>query len=141
MRFHVDGKAFGRQQQSNIQVDEDKLHELGFQNEDDVREAVNDARATWAPRDTGRNYPDHMLFALHVHAAWFGAGALAAFVTLAVPATAPFLEKFLPLYALVYAVFALRRVYGGSKGRAWKRAAIIFPMSTRTPRFCDHPSP
>ena len=76
--------------------DEDaKAKELGFENIADLRESVNHAVLVWVPRVMfvllplfawlvalayGRidpNYLHHLIFAVHVHAAWFAAAAIA----------------------------------------------------------------
>ncbi|MGH8639496.1 MAG: DUF3667 domain-containing protein, partial [Burkholderiales bacterium] len=73
----------------------EELQKLGFQSEEELQAAVTEAQAKWTPRvmfvlvplfawfvhiacrRTGRYYPQHLFFALHVHAAWFAVGALA----------------------------------------------------------------
>ena len=120
------------------------VQELGFSNEQDLRDAANHARATWVPRamfllvpflawlvkvadrDAGKNYLQHLYFALHLQAAWFGAAALAALPAPIAPQVAGGLTSFvLPVFALLYTVAALRTAYGGSKARAWRRGVVV----------------
>jgi hypothetical protein len=115
------------------------LQRIGFQNEEELRLALGRAQATWMPRvmfvlvpffawlvqlarrRAGRTYPQHLQFALHAHAAWFGARAVAA--------TSPLLKSeiasqaltaFSLIYGAVYVALALRVVYGGTR-----RAAVL----------------
>jgi hypothetical protein len=78
-------------------------------------------------RRTGRHYPEHFHFGLHVHAFWFGLFAL----------TAPFewldnktLSNWLSLsriaVLLVYCVIAVRVAYGGGWWRSIGRTAGVF---------------
>jgi Protein of unknown function (DUF3667) len=79
-----------------------------------------------AARRSGRHYPEHLYFAMHVHAAWFFAGtiwAAAGFLTL------PYIHVTIGLLALVYsgAYFsrAFRRVYRTGLIRAILSTATI----------------
>ena len=77
-------------------------------------------------RKTGSNYPHHLYFALHVHAAWFAAAA----VVVAIRAmTGDRVGRFLSMLAMFYAAWyfvrALRVVYGLSLGRTLLRAVAI----------------
>jgi hypothetical protein len=120
------------------------VQKLGFSSEQDLRDAVNHARVTWVPRamfllvpflawlvkvayrDSGKNYLQHLYFALHLQAAWFGAAALAALPAPIAPQVAGGLTSFvLPAFALLYTVAALRTAYGGSKARAWRRGVVV----------------
>lgn len=69
-------------------------------------------------RRTGRNYPQHLYFALHVRAAWFAAGTIAAAAALV---SWPFFPQAVAALALAYAgiyvVLSFRAAYGGTKGR------------------------
>lgn len=76
----------------------------------------------WATRRQGHHYPQHLYFALHVHAAWFGILAVAEAIALA---RLPLLAQIAWWVALAavaaYATAAVRRVYGGGWGRAvWR---------------------
>jgi hypothetical protein len=121
-----------------------KLRTLGFQSEAELQEAVRHAQKEWAPRvmfvlvplcawlvqiacrRAHRNYPQHLLFSVHVHAALFAAGALATAARLIEVA---WLQNMLAglalLYGLVYVVLAFRNVYGGPIRRAVLRAALV----------------
>lgn len=122
-----------------------ELRRLGFQNEEELQETMRHAQATWAPRvmfvlvplcawlvhvvcrRSGRNYPQQLYFALHVHAALFAAGAVAA--AAAELTGNGFVEKafevLVVVYGLVYIVLAFRAVYGGPLRRAILRAAVV----------------
>ena len=120
------------------------LQRLGFESERALEEAIANTRAHWAPRlmfllvplyawlvgltwrRRRRNYPQHLYFALHVHAAWFAAGALVAVVRFAAPSIVPrSLEAFMVLYGFVYAVLALRLAYGVTISQAVMRMTPI----------------
>jgi hypothetical protein len=123
------------------------LRQIGFQSEAELREAVNHAYATWAPRamfvllplfawlvsallkPVGRNYPQHLYFALHVHAAWFAVGALGLLISLWLPPLADKAVSFAVLsYAVIYLILALMRAYGRTARQAFTRAAIVVPV-------------
>jgi hypothetical protein len=111
-----------------------ELERLGFESEEELDRSAQDAVGTWIPRamflllplfaglvaiarrPARRTYPQHLVFALHVHAAWFWGFAMATvgseIVDNAVVATA--LDGLSVAYALWYLVVALRAVYGGS---------------------------
>jgi uncharacterized protein DUF3667 len=63
---------------------------------------------------------------LHVHAAWFGAGAIAAAAALV---SWPFFAQAVPVLALAYAgiyvVLALRTAYGGTAWQTFGRAVVV----------------
>jgi uncharacterized protein DUF3667 len=122
----------------------EELRNLGFKSEQELREAMQHARHTWAPRvmfvlvplfgwlvhgayrRTGRNYPQHLYFALHVHAAWFAAGAFAAAAAL-VPW--PFFSQAIAALALgyagIYVVLASRTAYSATTMQAIRRALVV----------------
>jgi len=126
--------------------DEEKatLQQLGYSSERDMEEVVRHARNTWLPRamfllvpffgllvrlayrNAGQNYPQHLYFALHVHAAWFAAGALAGLAALTRSAT---LERMasvaLVVYGLGYTVVALRTAYGADRQRLFRRRCCL----------------
>ena len=138
--LHVELKNTGTQDEETVSG----LRSLGFENERDLQEAVRHAQATWTPRimfllvpfyawlvhlaarRTSRNFPQHLYFALHVHAAWFAAGAL---VALAKWLTPPVLAKGAEILALFYgtsyAVIAFRRVYAVTISQALLRTGGI----------------
>jgi uncharacterized protein DUF3667 len=122
----------------------DDLARLGFKSEQELQETAQRALHTWVPRvmfvlvpfsawlvlvvyrRSGRNYPQHLFFALHVHAALFAAGAVLAAARLTGNVVAARLVGLLAiLYAVVYVVTAFKNVYGGSLRRAVMRAAIV----------------
>jgi hypothetical protein len=122
----------------------DELARLGFSSEEEMRETVSHAQHTWAPRvmfvlvpfaawlvllvcrRSERNYPQHLFFTLHVHAALFAAGALLAAARLTNNTTVSVLfAAIVIVYAVVYVVMAFKNVYGGSWGKAVMRAAIV----------------
>jgi hypothetical protein len=111
-----------------------ELAERGFANEAELDQAVQEAVGTWIPRamfllvplfaglvmfarrPSQRTYPEHMIFALHVHAAWFWSFAVASVASgiVGMPAVESILSALALGYALWYLIVALRAVYGGS---------------------------
>ena len=105
--------------------------------------AIQEARAVWVPRvvfvlvpffawlvalvrrRSGRNYPSHFVFALHVHAAFFVSRAVVTLATLALPVVKPYAEGLLNLYVIAYLFLALRTAYGGSRARAARDTALV----------------
>jgi uncharacterized membrane protein YgdD (TMEM256/DUF423 family) len=110
----------------------------------EVRAAANEAINRWLPRvmfllmpifaalvmlvrrRSGRNYPQHMYFAMHVHAVWFFAGTLIALANIVV---VPYLSQVTKvggvLFILGHFALAFRNAYGtGIWGTLW-RAAIV----------------
>lgn len=79
-----------------------------------------------AARRSERNYPQHLYFSMHVHAAWFAAGAVA---SLAAAAAVPYLSRAVSascsLYAVAYFVAAFRRVYDVRLVPALVRTAAV----------------
>jgi hypothetical protein len=78
-------------------------------------------------RGSGYTYPQHLYFALHVHAAAFLANAVDSLFE-AVPTlafAAPFVDKAMELYIVAYFFIAFRRVYGTTiSGTLWRGLAI-----------------
>jgi hypothetical protein len=111
-----------------------ELQERGFASEEELRSAAQDAVGVWIPRamfllvplfaglvafarrPSHRTYPEHMVFALHVHAAWFWGFAMASVGSgiLASAAVGSVLSALSIGYALWYLIVGLRAVYGGS---------------------------
>jgi hypothetical protein len=111
-----------------------ELEQRGFESEEELRRAAQDAVGIWIPRAmfllvplfTGlvafarrpshRTYPEHMIFALHVHAAWFWGFAMASVASgiLESAAVGTVMSALSIGYALWYLIVALRAVYGGS---------------------------
>jgi uncharacterized protein DUF3667 len=81
------------------------------------------ALAAWR---SGRHYPEHLYFAMHVHAAWFFAGSVWAAVGFL---TVPYVHVVTGLLALVYAGTyfsrAFRRIYRTGLTRAILSTATI----------------
>ena len=109
---------------------EDEARKLGFANVAELREAVNHAIRAWIPRvmfillplfawfvalayrRIDRNYLHHLIFSVHVHAAWFAAAALSKAVELLSHPAGQALQQLAFVFATVYVVLAFRRVYG-----------------------------
>ncbi|HVZ21717.1 MAG TPA: DUF3667 domain-containing protein [Vicinamibacterales bacterium] len=74
----------------------------------------------WADRRHRRHFPQHLYFALHTHAAWFG---LLSVEEVALYARQPAVAQYAPMAAVagivVYTAIAIRSVYGVT----WMRAA------------------
>ena len=122
------------------------LRRIGFDSPVALREAVNDARTHWGPRAmfvlvpvfawlagraarrSRRHYPQHLYFALHVHAAWFAVAALVALAGLIVPAAVEDTLELIPVvYGFVYVALAFRTAYGTSVTQSLVRtAAVVF---------------
>ena len=111
-----------------------ELEQLGFESEEELDRIAQETVSTWIPRamfllvpiftalvafarrPSRRTYPEHMVFALHVHAAWFWGFAMASVASGIVENVAvdSILTALSIAYALWYLVVALRAVYGGS---------------------------
>jgi hypothetical protein len=124
------------------------LRDLGFASEAELQRSVNTALQDWIPRAmfvlvplfawfvalvrrrSGRKYPLHVIFSLHVLAAFFGIQALA--VALGAPMRGlAFVEPVLgilgAIVSAVYMTAAVRAVYGGTRGRALAHTlAVLF---------------
>jgi len=79
-----------------------------------------------AARRSGRHYPEHLYFSMHVHAAWFFAGivwAAAGFLTI------PYIHVIVGLAAILYCgnyfTRAFRRVYNTRPLRTFVGTAVI----------------
>jgi hypothetical protein len=121
------------------------IQQLGFATEEEVQQALNRALRTWVPRAmfvlvpvfgwlvsrvrrrSGRGYPHHVIFALHLFAMFFGAQSIAAAAGYLARNTtvAALLGAGSLLYAAVYMILAIRAVYGGTIARAAAHAAIV----------------
>jgi hypothetical protein len=121
---------------------------LGFATEEDLQRAVGEALRAWTPRAmfvlvplfawfvsgvrrrAQRNYPQHLIFSLHVFAAFFGVQALAtgAGHLAGSPWVSAVLSAGTVLYYVAYAAIALRAVYGGTFGRALGAAVIVLVL-------------
>jgi hypothetical protein len=113
------------------------LEKLGFSSEEELRTTVTAAQATWMPRvnfvlvplfawllsrvrrSSDRRYPQHLLFALHAHAAWFGVRALTDGVAILSPALLKnTLNAVSVFYGMAWVAIALREAYGITTRRA-----------------------
>ena len=129
--------------QTNAQ-DETGFRALGYANGAELAAAINAARETWLPRvmfvlvpifgwlvslarrGAHRHYPAHLVFALHVHAAWFAVRAVSTAVGQLLPKAAePGVDFLVFVYTFVYLVLALVGAYGGSRLRAVRDAIIL----------------
>lgn len=109
-----------------------------------IEHTVSEALTHWAPRAmfvlvpvfaglvmvavrrAHRNYPQHLYFALHVHAAWFAAACIATlFRIAALRYVTPAVANLAFVYGAVYFVVALRRAYDLSVAAAIVRAVLI----------------
>lgn len=83
-------------------------------------------------RRAGRNFPQHLYFALHLHAAYFGVAALTALPELLDHAVLNGVMSLLRLLFLaVYVTMAFRTVYGGRWRLAAARGAfVVFAYTT-----------
>jgi hypothetical protein len=77
-------------------------------------------------RKAGRNYPTHLYFALHVHAAYFALLALTTPLELLTRWAGVIGSLGRPLYALIYLAIAFRRVYEYGRISSAIRAAVVF---------------
>jgi hypothetical protein len=121
---------------------EAKAKELGFESIADLKEAVNHAVLVWVPRvmfvllplfawlvalayrRVDSNYLHHLIFAVHVHAAWFAAAAIAKTAELLSRPVGDALRLLVVVFAVVYAVLAFRRVYGATR-MSFARIAFV----------------
>jgi len=104
-----------------------------------VETAMHEAFTHWTPREMfllvpvfaafiaiamrgrERHYPQHLYFAMHVHAAWFfAAAALGALGSLKVPWLTTIASWFATIYGVSYLAIALRRAYDAS----WTRSIV-----------------
>ncbi len=120
------------------------LDRIGAMKGEEVAVRVRSAQKEWFPRvmfvlvpvcallvaavtrSTGRNYPQHLYFALHAHAAVFAALAFSPLVDLAhirwLSATAASLAT---VYWMWYPIVAFRTAYGGSWWLAVGRTVVV----------------
>jgi len=116
----------------------------GYRNLDEMRAATDAARVAWLPRvmfvlvpfvawlvararrSSGRGYPAHLVFTLHLYAAAFGVRAVTASLGAAGPSVLVDGLAFLTaIYVAGYTYLALRRAYGISRGLAVRDTAIV----------------
>jgi hypothetical protein len=126
---------------------ETELQKAGFASQDEAKRGANEAvlhripqamfvlvpffallvsLVTWG---SGVNYPQHLYFALHVHAAWYAVSALAQVAWLVPNARiGDTLRAIGVAYVVIYFVMAMKRVYRKSVLGALWRAAVIGPI-------------
>jgi Protein of unknown function (DUF3667) len=79
-----------------------------------------------AARHSGRTYPLHLYFAMHVHAAWFFAALVAALAgIISVPYVTSVVSIVAGFYALSYVVLAFRRAYSVGVAKAMLRMMAV----------------
>jgi hypothetical protein len=118
--------------------------ELGFENENALNAAVNHALIAWLPRvmfvllplfawfvavayrRVDRNYLHHLIFALHVHAAFFTAAALATLATLVSRPLGALVWLAVILYTMTYVILGFRGVYGKVRHSFVRIALVLF---------------
>jgi hypothetical protein len=114
----------------SFSADDDEAKKLGFENAAAMQQAINHALLSWVPRvmfvllpvfawlvalayrRVDRNYLHHLIFAVHVHAAWFAVLAIGKAVEVVSRPVGYALSLFAVVFAAVYVVLAFRRVYG-----------------------------
>jgi hypothetical protein len=124
-----------------------QLESRGFKNQQEARAAINQALAHYIPqaffilvpffallvwvvtRRSGLNYPQHLYFALHVHAAAFAISAISQ-VAWFIPnaATADIVREIGVFLMVLYVVLAFKRVYRTTVVGALWRTAVIGPI-------------
>ena len=142
--------SFGNAPQASVSMDDDEAKSLGFENARSMQAAINHALLAWVPRvmfvllplfaglvavayrGVVRNYLHHLIFALHVHAAWFAIFAIAKAVELAFQPLGPLLQPLTVALGAIYVVLALNRVYGKVR---FAPARIAFVLTTYTAAF------
>lgn len=121
-----------------------QLQKIGYNNVADLQRAIVRAWVRWVPRvmfvlvplfallvqiarrRDKRTYPQHLFFALHVHALWFAGGALAAGVRLIAPdVVGQSVRALIVVYGAAYLAFAFRTAYGGTLRRAFLHAFVV----------------
>jgi hypothetical protein len=118
---------------------------LGFENEREIEAATVAALDAWIPRvmfvlvplfaalvmaanrRSGHNYPQHLVFALHVHAAWFFAALFViAFSFVGSRPVSSFLQLLAFVYGVVYLTVAWRTAYGTTNwGSVWRAVVVM----------------
>jgi hypothetical protein len=116
---------------------------LGFANGAEMQDAINRALRAWVPRvmfvlmpmfawivalayrRVDRNYLHHLIFSVHAHAAWFAAAAIAKAVELVSYPIGQVLEVIVVVFALIYVIGALGRVYGRARSSFVRIAFVL----------------
>lgn len=121
-----------------------RLQRLGYASVDELRAAVDAARATWMPRvmfilvplvawlvarvrrTSGRGYPAHFVFTLHLYAAGFGVRTVTVAATAATPMwVGQGLAVLSAIYVVAYMYLAFRCAYGLTAAQAVRDTAIV----------------
>jgi len=111
---------------------------------DELRKAVNDATNTWVPRlmfvlmpayaalvmllrrKSGRTYPQHLYFAMHVHSVAFFAATVGVVAgVVAIPYLSAGVKVGALLFVLIHVVLAFRRAYETSWFAAVWRSVVV----------------
>jgi hypothetical protein len=125
----------------------EQARKLGYASTDALQDAVSHAWVTWTPRAMfllvplfawflaiayrrfDRNYLHHLFVAVHTHAAWFALGVIAIVARWVLPPRiATPIRIALFVYAMVYAVASLRRVYSSRLSGTLVRTAVLLPV-------------
>jgi hypothetical protein len=132
-----------RQPAASISADDDEARKLGFENAAAMQEAINRALLAWVPRvmfvllplfawlvaiayrHVDRNYLHHLIFAVHVHAAWFAVLVVGKAIELASYPIGYAVQQLTVLFVVIYAVLAFRRVYGKVRFSAGRIAFVL----------------
>jgi hypothetical protein len=129
---------------------------FGVQNvtPEEANSAIAEAQTHWAPRlmfllvpvsallvqmvtrRTGRNYPQHLYFTLHVHAAYFGLLAVTAMIDLLnVKTLSNVLSLVGPILLIAYTLVAFHTAYGGRWRLAAGRTVFVLSFPSVSTRF------
>jgi hypothetical protein len=111
----------------------------------EVQRIANETFTSWAPRAmfvmlpifaglvglgarrSGRNYPQHLYFGMHVHAVWFFSAAVAVLATVAgVRYVSELVASVVGIYAALYFILAFRRAYKKTFLSAFLRTGAIW---------------
>jgi hypothetical protein len=122
------------------------LERMGYHSQEELRDALVHAHVTWAPRvmfvlvpllawlvgiafrRAGRHYPQHLYFALHVHAAWFAAATIGVLGVHLPGLLGRFVGLAALVYGLVYFVAAAAVAYGVSLRASLIRSVVLAPV-------------
>jgi hypothetical protein len=129
----------------NDQESVQAIQRLGFSSEEEMRRSIDRAQAEWIPRamfvliplfgwlvsrvrkSSGRRYPHHVIFGLHVFAAFFGVQALALGAGYLIGRTWAVNAFGIAsiTYVVIYLIRAMKTVYGGTTARAIAHSLIV----------------
>jgi hypothetical protein len=122
---------------------DDEARKLGYRNADELQQTIGRALAVWLPRvmfvllpffawlvalayrRVDSNYLHHLMFALHVHAAYFAIAALATVAQAISPMVGGLLRVVATVYTFAYVLLAFRRVYGQVRLRLLRIAFVV----------------